>query len=53
MQHQAERDESRPVVPLDLVAQPNAPVPPAAKYARLHAVLQPDYQYVLQETSYS
>lgn len=53
LQGQAERDESRPVVPLDLVAQPNAPVPPATKYARLQAVLQPDYQYVLQETSYS
>lgn len=53
LQGQAERDESRPVVPLDLVAQPNAPVPPATKYARLHAVLQPDYQYALQETSYS
>ena len=53
VQHQAERDESRPVVPLDLVAQPNAPVLPGTKYVRLQAVLQPDYQYVLQETSYS
>ncbi|MGI4873890.1 MAG: hypothetical protein ACRYFX_22245 [Janthinobacterium lividum] len=53
VQHQAERDERRPVVPLNLVAQPNAPVLPGTKYARLQAVLQTDYQYVLQETSYS
>lgn len=53
VQRQAERDESRPVVPLDLVARPDAPVPADAKYARLQAVFQADYQYLLQETSYS
>ena len=53
VQRQAERDESRPVVALDLVARPNTPVPADAKFARLQAVFQADYQYVLQETSYS
>jgi len=53
VQGQAERDENLPVVPLDLVVRPNAPVPPGTKYSRLQAVLQTDYQYVLQETSYS
>jgi len=53
LQRQAERDESRPVVALDLVARPDTPVPADTKYARLQAVLQADYQYVLQETSYS
>lgn len=53
VQHQAERDESRPVVLLDLVAHPEASVPADTKFARLQAVFQADYQYVLQETSYS
>ena len=53
VQRQAERDESRPVVPLDLMAHPNTPVPADTKFARLKAVFQTDYQYVLQGTSYS
>ena len=52
VQRQAERDERRPVVSFDLVARPNPPVPTDTKFARLQAVFQADYQYVLQETSY-
>lgn len=51
MQHQAERDQNRPVVPIDLLARPAAPVPPDTKFVRLQAILQADYQYTLQETS--
>jgi len=53
VQRQAERDESRSVVPLNLLAHPEAAVPADTKFARLQAVFQADYQYVLQETSYS
>ncbi|RZK54788.1 MAG: hypothetical protein EOO59_11130 [Hymenobacter sp.] len=53
VQRQAERDESRPVVSLDLVASPAALVPADTKFVRLQAVFQADYQYVLRETSYS
>jgi hypothetical protein len=53
VQRQAERDESRPLVSLDLVAWPDTPVPADTKFARLQAVFQAGYQYVLQEISYS
>lgn len=53
VQRQAERDESLPVVALDLLARPDTPVPTDTKFARVQAVFQANYQYVLQETSYS
>jgi hypothetical protein len=53
VQRQAERDENRPVVSLDLVARPDTPMPADTKFARLQAVFQADYQYVLRETNYS
>lgn len=52
VQHRAEADEHRAIVPLDLISQPNAPVPADTKYVRLQAVFQTDYQYVLEQTSY-
>lgn len=53
VEHQAERDENRPVVPLSLLAHPDTPIPADTRFVRLQAVFQADYQYVLQETSYS
>jgi hypothetical protein len=53
VQRQAEHDENRPVVSIDLVARPDTPVVATTKFVRLQAVLQTDYQYVLRETSYS
>jgi len=52
VQRQAERDESRPVVSLNLMARPAPPVLADTKFAQLQAVFQANYQYVLQETSY-
>ena len=51
LQHQAEIDERRPVYPLNLVDNPNPPVPADAKFVHLNGAFQANYQYILTETT--